>query len=84
LQPCDTDRLEYWGVNKARLYLLQVDKNSPKVVPRDDGEISKAYWLNLKNTEELEIIKDNANKMLLSVIKKLSITLEFDFGKNMF
>jgi 8-oxo-dGTP pyrophosphatase MutT (NUDIX family) len=84
LQPCDTDRLEYWGVNKARLYLLQVDKNSPKVVPRDDGEISKAYWLNLSDTEELEIIKDNANKMLLSVIKKLSITLDFDFGKNMF
>jgi 8-oxo-dGTP pyrophosphatase MutT (NUDIX family) len=84
LQPCDTDRLEYWGVNRARLYLLQVDKDRPRLRPKDDGEIAKAYWLDLSNLEELEIIKDNANKMLLAVIRKLSINLEFDFGRNMF
>lgn len=84
LQPCDTDRLEYWGVNRARLYLLQVDRNTPRLRPKDDGEISQAIWLDLGNLNELELIKDSANKMLLAVIRKLSINLEFDYGRNIF
>jgi 8-oxo-dGTP pyrophosphatase MutT (NUDIX family) len=84
LQPCNTSRLEYWGVNRARLYLLQVDKRRPKLKPQDSGEIVRAFWLNMNDLRAVEKIKDDANKMLLAVLRKLSYNLEFEYGRNMY
>ncbi len=81
LQPCSVKKLEYWAVNRARLYLLQVEKRKPRLRPKDEKEIKMAYWLDLRNLEELEIVKKDANKMLLAVLRKLSYNLNFDFGE---
>lgn len=84
LQPCSTSQLEFWAVNRARLYLLQVDNERPKLKPIDKGEIIDAIWLDLNNLEQLERIKDVSNKMLLAVLRKLSYSLNFDYGRKMF
>ena len=84
LLPCNTSRLEYWAVNRARLYLLQVDKRKPKIKPNDNGEIVRALWLNMRDLRMLEKIKDDSNKMLLAVLRKLSYNLDFDYGRNMY
>jgi len=84
LQPCSTTQLEYWAVNRARLYLLQVDQEEPKLKPRDHGEIMDSMWLDMTDLEELERIKDVSNKMLLAVLRKLSYSLNFDYGRKMF
>ena len=84
LQPCSISQLEYWAVNHARLYLLQVDQKQPKLKTRDDEEIINAMWLDMTDLDELERIKDSSNKMLLAVLRKLSYSLNFDYGRKMF
>lgn len=72
-------QLEYWSVNHARLYLLKVSEVAPLLKPYDDGEISQAIWLNLRNYEDLQMIKKDANKMLTAILKKLSTILNYKF-----
>lgn len=71
LSPVSTKNLEYWSVNRARLYLLQIDEVQPKLKPTDQSEILTAIWLDLNNKDQIAQIKENANKMLLSVLKKI-------------
>jgi len=79
LQQPNTSHLEYWSVNRARLYLLKVIKTAPLLKPYDDTEISHAIWLNLRNYQDLQLVKANANKMLLAILKKLSVILGFKY-----
>lgn len=79
LQPMKTNQLEFWMVNRARLYLLQVEEVRPPLKPTDQSEIGNAIWVNLKNKRQLQKIKEESNKMLLAVLKKLSYSLDFEF-----
>ena len=79
LQHPNTAHLEYWSVNRARLYLLKVIETAPLLKPYDDGEIGHAIWLNLRNYQDLQLVKANANKMLLAILKKLSVILSFRY-----
>lgn len=76
LKPLHTKRLEYWTVNRARLYLLQVDHVMPKLKPLDNKEIAQAKWLDLSNEKELNDVKNTANKMLLAIIKKIESIMD--------
>lgn len=71
LKPESTKNLQFWGVNRARLYILQVDEEKPKLKPHDTNEIERAMWLNLQNQHNVDEVELNANKMLLAVLKKL-------------
>lgn len=63
---------KYWSVNRARLYLLQVsDEVKPELSPNDDREIEKATWLDLNDKVKIDIVKQNSNKMLLAILRKL-------------
>lgn len=76
LNPVSIRHLEYWSVNKARLYLLQVDEIRPKLKPTDHSEIANAVWLDLSNKKQIERVKESSNKMLLAVLKKIYQTLD--------
>jgi ADP-ribose pyrophosphatase YjhB (NUDIX family) len=71
LQPEISKNLVYWGINRARLYILMVNQIRPKLKPRDSVEIDEAYWLDLHDEELVAEVEANANKMLIAVIKKL-------------
>lgn len=75
LSPETTKNLIYWGVNRARLYVLQIENIKPNLKPRDTEEIGKAMWLNLNNSVKVAEIEASANKMLLAVLKKLCIIM---------
>ena len=77
--PTTGSSLEYWLINRARLYLLKVTEIAPLLKPYDDGEIDHAIWLNLRNYQDLQLVKSNSNKMLISILKKLSVILNFKF-----
>ena len=76
LEPESSRKLVYWGVNRARLYILRVDEVRPQLKPHDDIEIEDAEWLDLKDSELVSEIEAASNKMLLSVINKLKRILE--------
>ncbi len=71
LMPDSIDSLAYWGVNRARLYILQVDDVKPRLHPKDVSEIDDAIWLDLKDEDLVKEVETSANKMLVAVIKKL-------------
>ena len=72
LNPISTKHLEYWAINRARLYLLQVDEKKPYLYPDDQREIVKARWLDFNNPYQMKYVTKHANKMLLAVIKRIN------------
>lgn len=71
LEPESSNKLVYWGVNRARLYILRVDETRPSLKPKDNTEIGQAEWIDLNDDELVAEIEKQSNKMLIAVIKKL-------------
>ncbi len=76
LEPESIEKLVFWGVNRARLYILRVDETKPELKPKDENEIEAAMWLDLNNDEDLQEVENHSNKMLLSVLRKLKPILK--------
>ena len=71
LKPDEGQDVQYWAINRARLFILRVDEIQPALCPKDTSEIEMALWLDLTNQEDLSIVESNCNKMLQTVLKKL-------------
>jgi len=76
LKPILKKKLEFWHVNRARLYLLQVDEVKPILKPVDEKEILEAKWLDLNDQVEIDQVKESANKMLLAILRKIESIID--------
>lgn len=69
--PNQNDQITCWTINKARIYILRINQKKPRPKPIDQNEVEKACWLNLKDVQQMAIIRESANKMLINALDRL-------------